>query len=256
MIRTSHALLLTALGLGCAGGDGVLGAEAEETAPSPPGKPTPGDPPGTKPPPRAPDPAEESDCQGIGDQGACDGDTAYWCANGELRSLNCGQTGERCGWIGAEGRFYCGGDPAGGGPPAPEAANCDGVDYLGSCDGDDALYCHEGELHRIDCARWEQSCGWVDEETGYYCGGVLYLEEFPELDRVVVDHLRCSTAGGPLIVASARLCPCGSGRLLGGGQRLHYTCLCRDEQIAKFRLRHDGLFRFDLDVFLKEATDG
>ena len=99
-------------------------------------------------------------------------------------------------------------------------------------------------------------CGWVDEETGYYCGGVLYLEEFPELDRVVVDHLRCSTAGGPLIVASARLCPCGSGRLLGGGQRLHYTCLCRDEQIAKFRLRHDGLFRFDLDVFLKEATDG
>ena len=171
MIRTSHALLLTALGLGCAGGDGVLGAEAEETAPSPPGKPTPGDPPGTKPPPRAPDPAEESDCQGIGDQGACDGDTAYWCANGELRSLNCGQTGERCGWIGAEGRFYCGGDPAGGGPPAPEAANCDGVDYLGSCDGDDALYCHEGELHRIDCARWEQSCGWVDEETGYYCGG-------------------------------------------------------------------------------------
>ncbi len=54
---------------------------------------------------------------------------------------------------------------------APEPDDpCQGLDYLGECQGRTARWCNnEGELETRDCGN--RSCGWVDGETGYFCGG-------------------------------------------------------------------------------------
>ncbi len=64
----------------------------------------------------------------------------------------------------------CGGDErADPQQPAPAPEGCGGIDYAGACDGALALFCHEEALHTVDCGA--EGCGWVDDETGYYCGG-------------------------------------------------------------------------------------
>jgi hypothetical protein len=46
---------------------------------------------------------------------------------------------------------------------------CGGVDYRGACDGDVAVWCDGGRLARRDCAQEGRVCGFVDDETGFYC---------------------------------------------------------------------------------------
>lgn len=56
--------------------------------------------------------------------------------------------------------------------PAPDPAPdpCMGVDYLGRCDGDVAVWCgRDGTLRSRDCADYGMTCAWIDAATGYYC---------------------------------------------------------------------------------------
>jgi hypothetical protein len=49
---------------------------------------------------------------------------------------------------------------------------CMGLDYLGRCNGDVSEWCSpNNEYQRVDCASRGQRCGWIDEQTGWYCGG-------------------------------------------------------------------------------------
>ena len=56
-------------------------------------------------------------------------------------------------------------------PPPPPADPCQGVDYLGLCEGAVAVWCEDGSLQREDCGLRGQGCGWVDNTQGYFCGG-------------------------------------------------------------------------------------
>jgi hypothetical protein len=52
----------------------------------------------------------------------------------------------------------------------PEGEPCGAESYLGHCEGDVAVWCHDnGLLARLDCAAEGRVCAYVDEETGYYC---------------------------------------------------------------------------------------
>jgi hypothetical protein len=46
---------------------------------------------------------------------------------------------------------------------------CDGLDYLGACDGNVARWCDAGEVKQVDCTQEGGSCGFVNNEIGYYC---------------------------------------------------------------------------------------
>ncbi len=46
---------------------------------------------------------------------------------------------------------------------------CGQVDYRGACDGNVAVWCDDGRLARRDCAGEGRVCGYVDDETGFYC---------------------------------------------------------------------------------------
>ena len=91
-------------------------------------------------------------------------------------------------------------------------------------------------------------------------GGVLFLDELPELRRDVIETLRTTMEQGrvtiararyrvdmpaqPLIVAAMNPCPCG----YAGDP--HRTCACGPERIARYQSRVSGplLDRFDLHV--------
>jgi hypothetical protein len=135
--------------------------------------------------PGAPPPAEAG-CRGLDAQGACEGDVAVWCDGGALRTVDCAARAETCGWVDDALGYFCGGrgerpparepvapEPPAEEPPAPErpADPCRGLDHLGACEGDVAVWCEDGRLQAVDCARDGQPCGWVDASTGYFCGG-------------------------------------------------------------------------------------
>ncbi|MGC6417791.1 MAG: hypothetical protein ACON3Z_11780, partial [Bradymonadia bacterium] len=52
------------------------------------------------------------------------------------------------------------------------AEPCMGLDQLGRCNGGVSEWCGpDNALQRVNCAAMGQSCGWVDDRTGWYCGG-------------------------------------------------------------------------------------
>ncbi|MEZ4473322.1 MAG: hypothetical protein R3F60_21545 [bacterium] len=55
------------------------------------------------------------------------------------------------------------------GPGGDTAPGCGNIDYLGVCVGGEAIFCLEDRLERVACG--DQGCGWVNDESGYYCGG-------------------------------------------------------------------------------------
>jgi len=44
-----------------------------------------------------------------------------------------------------------------------------GLDYYGRCEGDVAQYCKEGEYRERNCGAEGLSCGWVNDDLGYWC---------------------------------------------------------------------------------------
>jgi hypothetical protein len=46
---------------------------------------------------------------------------------------------------------------------------CEGLDYLGRCNGATAEWCDEGTFQSLDCALDGLRCDYVDDQTGYYC---------------------------------------------------------------------------------------
>jgi hypothetical protein len=61
-------------------------------------------------------------------------------------------------------------DPGDEPPPANDGP-CGGLDFIGECQGTVLRYCENGALVVWDCAWFGQGCGWVDDQTGYDCGG-------------------------------------------------------------------------------------
>ena len=103
----------------------------------------------------APDP-----CEGVSAEGRCDGEVATWCDRGVIRRRDCGACGSdlSCQRVAEVGGYYCDLDP------------CAGLDYLGECRGDVAVWCEGGEVQMQDCARQGLRCGYINDTVGYFCG--------------------------------------------------------------------------------------
>jgi hypothetical protein len=96
-------------------------------------------------------------CGGVDGVGACDGNTARWCENGDPKARDCACRGERCNLDPALGGAGCEADP------------CMGIDYLGHCVGNVAEWCEDGALQQRDCAADGEVCRYIDDQIGYYC---------------------------------------------------------------------------------------
>ena len=44
-----------------------------------------------------------------------------------------------------------------------------GIDYLGECQGNVAVWCEGGALQMVDCTEDGETCQYIDDEIGWYC---------------------------------------------------------------------------------------
>lgn len=103
-------------------------------------------------------PVEDAPCGAVTGVGACDGEVLSWCDHDVLRQRDCAACGDQlCVQIDATVGFGC------------VDNHCGDLDYLGECDGDVARWCDDGQVKTEDCAAGNSTCGFVDNDTGYYC---------------------------------------------------------------------------------------
>jgi hypothetical protein len=92
-------------------------------------------------------PPAEDMCGGVTREGRCVEGRAEVCRAGRLVTEDCPAQGSECELVG--GRAICVAPL----PPDP----CEGIPEGGTCEGDTALYCVEGERQEFDCA----ALGWI-----------------------------------------------------------------------------------------------
>jgi hypothetical protein len=100
-------------------------------------------------------------CGSVSSEGRCEaeGARAVFCDGGVLRDVVCGG-GQSCGYDADASGYRC-----------IDAASdpCQGLDALGRCEGDTALWCAGGTLREFNCGQCGWTCGWASDATGFDC---------------------------------------------------------------------------------------
>jgi hypothetical protein len=119
---------------------------------------------------------QASPCGELTYYGECAGDQLRYCQDGSiLVEVDCRtEYGVGCGLQDDQIGYNCGAGAEGGG--------CGDVTFTGTCDGDVAVWCGGDSLSEYDCSVQGKTCGYVDEEVGYWCvaasesacGGLTY----------------------------------------------------------------------------------
>jgi hypothetical protein len=103
-------------------------------------------------------PVADAPCGALTAVGACDGDVLSWCDDDVLRVRDCAACGgQLCVHVDDVVGFGC------------VDNHCGDLDFRGECAGDVARWCNDGEIATEDCAAQGSTCGFVDEDTGFYC---------------------------------------------------------------------------------------
>lgn len=140
-------------------------------------------------------------CGKVPPQGCCDGDLLFYCEEGALKQIDCGDK-PKCGWS-ASGFYDCNTsgvpDPSGtygmycsgllpdgapgldGGPDASDP--CEGITIEGCCDGTVLRFCELGELRVISC-KLNPYCGWHPQGQYYDCGTEGLVDPSGTFDKV------------------------------------------------------------------------
>jgi len=163
------------------------------------------------------EPPPPPDCQGLDERGRCDGSLLRWCEEGRPVSADCAEQGSGMECVEIPG--------VGVGCSA-----CGDLNFLGRCAGSVAEWCEQGEIQRADCANEGLSCGYVDDEIGWFCMEVAPSDEcegVPALGACRGDEL-LNCVEGQLQVEDCNL----SGRRC---QMMEGEAVClRDEPQADF----------------------
>jgi hypothetical protein len=120
--------------------------------------------------------------------GRCEGERLIWCSEdvGTLHARDCGGCGETCALIDATLGYAC------------IPSTCDGIDALGVCEGDTAVWCASGALYARDCSSEGLTCGVVDDAAGVSCGTAGACGSIDYLGTCDGDVVRWCTDGGTL----------------------------------------------------------
>lgn len=131
---------------------------------------------GDEPPPPEGEPA--APCN-VAPEGECVGDTLRYCLGDALFETDCAALGQSCVLVSDIVGYTCQGAPPPQPPPQPPPTQppappppedpCRGVDFLGLCDGNVAVWCENGQLWAIDCAAEGAFCAYIDDQIGFFC---------------------------------------------------------------------------------------
>ncbi len=174
-------------------------------------------------------------CGSITGKGCCAEATLLRCELGGLTITNCLDQGfDSCGWDVDMQQYACGHageDPAGiyplkcQPPPVDDVVDaipfpdeCNGLSFLGCCDGQTLHWCAPDGLHSVDCAANPapfNTCGWSFSKGFYDCGGTgadpsgVASPECPLLqtDLTVLDTVAPSCKVGTLVAVGCDSIP-------------------------------------------------
>ncbi|HEY1098956.1 MAG TPA: trypsin-like serine protease [Myxococcota bacterium] len=104
-------------------------------------------------------PVSENPCGTATAFGSCSGEVLTWCDGDVARTRDCAVCGgEVCGLVDNVQGYAC----------LPD--QCEGLTFEGECDGNVARWCNSnGVAEERDCAADGDTCGYVDDETGFFC---------------------------------------------------------------------------------------
>jgi len=106
--------------------------------------------------------------------GECVGDTLRYCIGDTLFESDCAATAQSCVFVNDVVGHTCQNVPPPSAPPPsppppPPNDPCQGIDFLGLCNGNVAVWCADGQLVALDCTTEGGVCAYVDDQIGYYC---------------------------------------------------------------------------------------
>ena len=104
-------------------------------------------------------------CSAAAEIGSCNGDQLSYCEGGQNYVDDCGAAGNTCGYSASKGWYEC--QYPVSNAPAPVDSGCGAVTNTGTCDGQDLLYCEDGELKGAHCGEKGTVCGF-DQKLGWY----------------------------------------------------------------------------------------
>jgi hypothetical protein len=105
--------------------------------------------------------APSAECLQLGYSGACDGETATWCDNGQIYRVDCVSRGQGCAVNSCASGAYCCDQTPTPTPPEPAPSECEQLGLRGACggfDGNTVRYCSGGEIVEDDCYTKGQQC--------------------------------------------------------------------------------------------------
>ncbi len=113
----------------------------------------------------------KASCGDVTTEGRCNGTTAEWCSDGELKSFDCSNVDMGCGYVNNDLGYYC---------------TCDVSTYNAGCIGSFAVWCETPSsggnptLAMYNCSDNDLTCGISEgsltcvESSGEGCGNVTY----------------------------------------------------------------------------------
>lgn len=86
-----------------------------------------------------------------------------WCENGRIYNMDCAEKGQTCLYDEVNQYYGCG-DAS---KTTSDAKSCKGESFVGRCDGNNLVWCENGEVFSVSCADSGASCHW-DGANGYH----------------------------------------------------------------------------------------
>lgn len=100
----------------------------------------------------------DNPCGDVTAFGECNAEVLSWCDDGVVRERDCQACGgDVCQLQDNVVGFVC----------AQNA--CGDLTFLGECDGNVARWCEDNTIQTTDCADEGSTCGFIDDETGFFC---------------------------------------------------------------------------------------
>ena len=108
---------------------------------------------------------QSAPCGEVTYYGECSGDTLRYCSDDtSLIEIDCqAEYGLGCGLQDDVIGYNCGGGDS------SEGGGCGDITVQGTCDGDVAVWCSDDSVAEYDCSVQGKTCGYVDDEVGYWC---------------------------------------------------------------------------------------
>jgi len=158
-------------------------------------------------------------CNGVPDEGVCDGETLRFCKNGQPDEYDCAAGGMSCKSDGSSAKC--------------EASECGEVTYEGECSGSTLRFCLEdARLIEVDCdSEYGLECGFENDSIGFVC-------KAPESGSACGDLTFEGTCEGDTVRwcenGEARELDCGSSTLTCGDYDLEGQTIkaCVDDGTA------------------------